>query len=70
MDIIYILCIHVNRYLDKMSKNSKNLIEKHIYLPKEDWEMAKKYGKRFNEGASYYIRKWVREGIERERLEK
>ena len=51
-------------------KNGKTigsrLIRTHIYLPKDDWELSQKLAKKQHLHGADMVRKWIREGIERE----
>lgn len=46
--------------------NGSRLISTHIYLPKDDWELAQKLAKKHRLSGADMVRKWIREGLERE----
>jgi hypothetical protein len=50
-----------------MTKKKSKLLRRQVYLPEQDWDVATKLGKSINENASYMVRKWVREGVIRDK---
>jgi len=62
-----IVCLSIGFFKMVNKSKSLNIFRTTVFLDVRDWEQAQKIAKKYNLNGSDMVRKWMREGIEREK---